>query len=178
MQDVDVGITMTHSWVSDVAITVSHGATSVTLFNHQCGSENDFTGTVWDDESGEPIACSSGHTGTFVSFSPLSAFDGMEASGDWTLTVTDTESGDHGSLSAWSLSFEISGIVASGDYDADGTVGLNDYQDLVSCMAGPVAAPNSTIPACVSTCLAAFDFDFDGDIDLADWSDFQLVFAP
>ncbi|MHC5111405.1 MAG: lectin-like protein [Planctomycetota bacterium] len=107
--DVNVGLTMTHTWVSDVVITVSHGDTSVTLFSNQCGNENNFTGTVWDDEADGPITCSSGHEGTFLPFSPLSAFDGMEASGDWIMTVEDTQGGDHGTWNAWTLSIGIAG---------------------------------------------------------------------
>jgi|GEM_PF-2709767 len=178
VQDVNVGMTLDHSWVSDVVITVSHGDTTVTLFSHQCGGENNFSGTVWDDEAGETIACTSGHVGTFQPFSPLSAFDGMEASGEWTMTVTDTESGDNGSWTSWSLSLELSGTVTGGDYNADGIVGLGDYLGLVACLAGPGATPNPPVAACASTCLAAFDFDFDGDVDLADCTAFLVAFAP
>jgi len=44
-------------------------------------------------------------SGTFIPGNPLSAFDGEDASGDWTLTIADQAGGDTGTLFNWSLKF-------------------------------------------------------------------------
>ncbi len=125
VQDVDVDITLTHTWVADLVISVAHLGTTVTLFNHQCGGEENFSGTVWDDEACCPIVCLDGHVGTFRPFGPLSAFDGLDAAGPWSITVTDTVSGDNGQLTQWSLHLTTGGE-PDNDLDNDGVLNACD----------------------------------------------------
>ena len=62
--------------------------------------------------------------------------------------------------------------VFGGDYDADGDADLDDFTNLVACMAGPGVAPDPPALECAQLCLDAFDADTDGDVDLHDYADF------
>ena len=96
--DVNVDVTLNHTYVADLAITVEHLGVTVLLFNHSCGSNDNFAGTVFDDEAAGTIQCSFGQVGTFRPAQPLSALDGLPVAGDWTLTVADTVGGDSGKI--------------------------------------------------------------------------------
>lgn len=59
-----------------------------------------------------------------------------------------------------------------GDFDDDGDVDLDDYANLVACLAGPGVAPEPADPQCAQFCLDVFDADADNDVDLYDYADF------
>ena len=63
---------------------------------------------------------------------------------------------------------------ASGDFDYDGDVDLEDYAGFVDCMAGPGQASNPTPPTTAQKCLAVFDIDADADVDLKDFAEFRI----
>jgi hypothetical protein len=67
--------------------------------------------------------------------------------------------------------------ISLGDFDADGSVGLNDFTAFADCLAGPNASLNPPDPECVQACLDAFDFDLDTDVDLDDFAAFQVACA-
>ncbi|MCH7814507.1 MAG: hypothetical protein IID40_10870 [Planctomycetes bacterium] len=67
--------------------------------------------------------------------------------------------------------------IGSGDFDADGSVGLPDFAAFVACAAGPGQSPTPPVPDCLDACLAAFDFDIDDDVDLWDYAAFQALFG-
>ena len=67
--------------------------------------------------------------------------------------------------------------VSGGDYDADGDVDLDDFTNLVACLAGPGAAPDPPASECVPLCLDAFNADADNDVDLYDYADFMNGFG-
>jgi len=82
----------------------------VTLLNRPGGNNNsgdNFTNTVFDDEATQPIAgVSSGNapfTGSFRPDQALSAFDGENQGGVWTLKVRDNAGSDTGTINSWSL---------------------------------------------------------------------------
>ncbi len=110
-----------HSWVGDLKFTlVSPGGTNVTFFdrpgvpasNFGCNSNN-LAALTLDDDGGFPsieTQCGAGDdaafpSGTFAPSNPLAAFDGQNASGTWTLNVSDNGTGDVGSVRAFSLVF-------------------------------------------------------------------------
>jgi subtilisin-like proprotein convertase family protein len=113
IKDLDVTIPqITHGWVGDLAIELSHteGSTTTTvkLANHPGGPDNegdDFVETVFDDEAAVNI--SSGAAPYTGSFRPqndeLSRFDGMNKQGTWTLRVRDLFEGDIGTLESWGV---------------------------------------------------------------------------
>ncbi len=106
--DVDVFIDITHTFLADLDIDVIHGGTTVRIMQDQCGA-NDNMQITFDDE-GTAIVCATPTVGTYIPFSPLSAFDGMNAFGDWTLNVFDDAGADQGTLVAWSVIIDGIGI--------------------------------------------------------------------
>lgn len=111
--DADVTLNVTHTWVGDLAFTVtSPMGTSVTIVDQPgepastFGCSGDDINATLDDEAGAPVetACSAAIPaigGSFTPNNPLSAFDGEDAQGMWTITVVDNAGGDTGTLNEW-----------------------------------------------------------------------------
>jgi subtilisin-like proprotein convertase family protein len=109
--DVDALVDITHNWDADLVLSLSHGGITVLLSNRQGGSGGaDYTGTVFDDEAAISIAegyAYAPYTGSFRPQEALAAFVNQDVFGDWTLTVTDSEAGDAGTLDNWALTAEV-----------------------------------------------------------------------
>jgi len=107
VSDMNVRINLLHTYDSDLSISLlSPAGTQVSLSNRLGGSGQNFTNTVFDDEAGTAI--SSGFapfTGSFRPSSALSAVDGQNLTGTWSLRVEDLANLDSGSLTSWSLEF-------------------------------------------------------------------------
>jgi subtilisin-like proprotein convertase family protein len=108
--DVNVDLGITHTWIGDLDVIIEHNGVSLSIWDRRCSSFDDIQATA-DDEGTETL-CSVVSAGpidsTFYSpevagLGPLSVFDGMDAAGDWTLTITDNAFGDPGTLDQWSL---------------------------------------------------------------------------
>ena len=109
--DVDIDVVLHHPALSDLVITVEHYGVEVTLWDHNCTGEQHLA-AIFDDEGGD-VLCTTPVVGhikptpypTFPQTStPLSAFDGMEFSGAWTIRVADmNENGMVGVLTHWSV---------------------------------------------------------------------------
>lgn len=107
--DVNVNLSsLSHSWDGDLLIQlISPTGTTVTLSANHGGSANNYIGTVFDDEASTSIAAGGApFTGSFRPDQLLSAFDGQDAFGTWTLRVADQAWMDTGSINAWGLSLE------------------------------------------------------------------------
>jgi subtilisin-like proprotein convertase family protein len=103
-----------HTWIGDLVVKLtSPSGTTVTLINSigsgDCASNNIFNTTL-DDSAANAIAgacpgnTSAGPlTGTFKPENPLSAFNGENPNGTWTLNVSDTTAIDTGSVRAYRL---------------------------------------------------------------------------
>jgi hypothetical protein len=80
--DVAVTVDISHTYVGDLVVTLSHGGRTVTLHAQEGGADDDLkkTFTVTD-------------------------FAGLARDGDWTLTVADRLADDVGTLNRWSLVF-------------------------------------------------------------------------
>lgn len=115
--DLDVALNISHTWVGDLIVTLTHGATTVTIVDRPgrstsgagC-SQNNFSGIVLDDDGlGGAIEelCTANLTSppSYTPSGALSAFNGMPVTGDWTLTVSDNAGADSGMLNSWSLNF-------------------------------------------------------------------------
>ncbi len=99
--DVNVGLNVSHTWPNDLEITLLHNGTSVILWNRACGNNDNFNITLSD---GSPnFTCVANMTGTYSPSQPLSAFNGLEANGVWTLQVRDGYQQDTGSVNSWSI---------------------------------------------------------------------------
>ena len=109
--DVDLLIDLEHSCTQDlVAVLESPSGTTVTVFDMSaypvCSS--DMENTILDDEASVVITSGrSPFTGAYRPTAPLSAFDGEDAAGVWTLIIEDRVNGDSGVLQSWSLDISI-----------------------------------------------------------------------
>jgi subtilisin-like proprotein convertase family protein len=113
--DLDVYINASHTYVGDLSFDLQHtgGAGPVTLMNQpNCDKPNiDVTvndegtdGNVQDACDTPPPAIAGNRVGgSPPSMTLLTAFDGDDLAGDWTLTVTDNEAQDTGTLHQWCL---------------------------------------------------------------------------
>jgi subtilisin-like proprotein convertase family protein len=117
--DLDVEIDISHTWISDLEVTVTspHG-TSVRLHNRTGDDSDDIVGTYDDDGSLTP-------DGPGV----LSDFNGESVNGTWTLYITDNASQDTGSLNVWNLKIVPEVVVVPCPWDTtnDGEVGTDDF---------------------------------------------------
>ena len=100
-----------HPFVRDLIITLRHQGVSDTLVNRLTtpagGSGANFIATTFDDDATGSIGRVSGsYTGAFRPLQPLSVFNGMDVDGPWILDIFDAQSGNTGTLEAWSLSID------------------------------------------------------------------------
>jgi len=195
--DVDVDLVVQHTWAGDVKIDIEHLGTVVTaieLMGHLlpdadgCGTDN--LNVIIDDEGpGGPIEtqCSltppaamsppnyTPESAPGVPYTPggLSAFDGMDPNGDWTISVSDGYDIDSGTLLSWSLHISYVGQVCQtggcncfGDLTGDGIVDGRDVKPFAACVAAGGAscpcgdmnhaggATSADVAAFVTACLS------------------------
>jgi subtilisin-like proprotein convertase family protein len=116
LDDLDIHLNLTHTYVGDLRLTLTHNSTTVSLLRNPnntggiCSGNNVFI--VFNDEAGTTVqtACiNSTNADAYsagASYRPheaLTAFDGAELNGTWTLRVTDTVATDTGHLVNWCL---------------------------------------------------------------------------
>lgn len=123
----DVDCAISHSWVGDLIIKVTppDGSPTVTIFDRPgvptsvAGCSNNNLGAILlNDEGGfpsvdaqgnpTPTACNTANlfpTGNFSPINPLSALDGENADGNWTINVSDNAGIDTGAVRRFSLVF-------------------------------------------------------------------------
>ncbi|MCI0580726.1 MAG: M36 family metallopeptidase [Chloroflexi bacterium] len=115
--DLNASVNMTHPWVGDLRMVLTHQntGTSVTIIDRPgvpastYGCSGDNIATTLDDEASAPVEnqCAGGTptiNGTFTPNQALSAFDGQSGNGTWVLTVYDHyTSADAGTLNSWSV---------------------------------------------------------------------------
>ena len=106
--DMNVYVSLTHTYMGDLSMTLTAPTGQViTLFNRRGGSADNMLGATFDDEAAVAITSGSPpYSGSFRPETPLSAFDGIEVTGDWTFTVRDNAGGDAGVLNEVRLIFE------------------------------------------------------------------------
>ncbi len=102
LTDIDVHVDLVHTWTEDLRMTLrSPDGTEVRLFTNR-GSVpafQDFNDTVFDDEAAAAISAGTPpFAGSFRPEEPLSAFDGIDSNGMWSLTIDDDFFGDYGYL--------------------------------------------------------------------------------
>jgi subtilisin-like proprotein convertase family protein len=186
ISDVDVTLDISHTYDADLtAYLISPTGTRVQLFSHVGGSGDDFSDTTFDDSALQSITAGSApFDDVFKPAEPLSAFNGENASGVWTLEITDSSAADDGSLNGWSLSIkgdELSTVTdAQGHYSFANLPPGTYYLDTVQFpdwtktqTAGPVALLPSQ--ALLSANIGERppylqgDFNSDGVVDAADF---------
>lgn len=111
LRDLNVFLGISHSFDGDLDVTLTHikSGTVVTLFTDVGGTDEGFM-VILDDEAGTDIGTANNPSDGPITgpFNPeeaalLTAFDGLDASGTWRLTMTDDAGGDIGTLFAWTL---------------------------------------------------------------------------
>jgi len=123
INDLNVDLEISHTRVGDLVVMISHGATTVTIIDRPgtpgpgCSADN-YEELFLDDEGTLPIETQCANNlmspPNYIPNNPLSAFDGMDAQGDWTITVKDVVNYQSGRLTEWSLHFN-SGPVLTND---------------------------------------------------------------
>lgn len=121
IDDVNVLINLTHTYVSDLLIKlVGPDGTEVLLANGLGGNGDNYTNTIFDDEAENSITTGNvPFTGTYSPQEPLAAFNGKQALGNWTLHITDMYNGDGGNLLNWSIDLCGDISMATGDLDSN-----------------------------------------------------------
>jgi len=154
--DLNVDLKVTHTWVGDLQVDITHLGTTVrvvdlmgqaTISGGGCGS-NDLDIILDDEGTGGPIDAQCNATApaavsppSFTPDNPLSAFDGVNPNGDWTITIVDTFQADVGTLTGWSLHFQNGASPCApscnckGDLDGNGLVNGRDINKFAQCVA-------------------------------------------
>jgi subtilisin-like proprotein convertase family protein len=140
ISDLNVAINVTHTYDSDLIISLKSPTGVVSTLSYRRGGSGDnFLSTIFDDEATKAI--SSGvapFTGSFKPETLLSAFDGLNARGVWTLTVEDKATYDKGSLKNWAISLTGASQTATTVKKLDG----EDAPVADAPAAEPIAAPS------------------------------------
>src|SRR5262249_47597386 len=108
ISDLNVKIHLSHNRDSDLYIHLrGPDGTDVVLANRRGGDGRDYWITVFDDEAATPLSAGQApFTGSFRPDGALSAFDGKNARGTWTLYVEDRAAGNTGVLHYFTLFIE------------------------------------------------------------------------
>lgn len=103
--EVSVSVDITHTYNGDMVVQLQHpnGTDVVSLWARTCNT-GQFSNIDVTFKDGEPVvACASPTVGFYAPASALSAFNGLDINGDWTLAMADFYNGDTGTLNDWSL---------------------------------------------------------------------------
>jgi subtilisin-like proprotein convertase family protein len=116
IKDLNVGLDISHTWVGDLVVTLTHDDTgTTTVLVDRPGRTVDGAGcsgndidAVLDDEAESAVEneCDGDAptiSGSFVPNESLSAFDGEGIAGSWTIHVFDHNAADEGTLDGWAL---------------------------------------------------------------------------
>ncbi|HRG21825.1 MAG TPA: S8 family serine peptidase [Saprospiraceae bacterium] len=124
--DVNVNnLNISHTFIDDLIISLkSPSGTQIVLMDRPCGSQDNII-INFDSESGNAYGsfpCPPTNNGTYQSFQPLTAFDGEDPNGTWTLIVQDLFNLDGGTINAWTLEIptQATSPVYYADTDNDG----------------------------------------------------------
>ena len=103
--DVNVTLNINHTRDQDLDVfLISPGGTRIELMTDVGGGGDNFIGTTLDDEAATPITSGSApFSGTYQPEGSLSAVDGEDAQGNWTLEVNDDKRRETGTLISWEL---------------------------------------------------------------------------
>ena len=94
---------LSHSFWSDLVISLTHGGTTSVLVSREGGSSNPNGTFTFDDSASKSATQINTSGGAFRPETALTAFNGTNSAGAWVLKVADTTWWDSGSLKSWSV---------------------------------------------------------------------------
>lgn len=102
--DINVNLDVTHSFLSDLEITlISPAGTKAVLISNSCGGNRDIHATFDDDADSFVCNTSPAINGRVKPLGALTTFKGESTFGDWILEVRDLSASDGGSINSFSL---------------------------------------------------------------------------
>lgn len=112
--DVNVGIDITHSWDSDLDITLtSPSGTIIQLTSDNGGQGDNYSGTIFDQQATNMVTAGTApFSGSYIPEGNLSNLNGQLSGGNWILTVTDDANDDGGTLNSFTLTICTQGNLA------------------------------------------------------------------
>jgi subtilisin-like proprotein convertase family protein len=111
--DLKVAVNISHPYAGDLIVTLAHNETSAVIIDqpgyptstYGCQGNGIIDVVLYDSASKqvENSNCTQDFLGYFSPNNTLSVFNSADASGTWSLTVSDNATGDVGSLNSWGL---------------------------------------------------------------------------
>ncbi len=103
IDNMTVSVDISHTYIMDLTILLtSPSGTTVTLYDQNCGNQDDIVATF--DDNGSNMNCNQMNSGsTYHPVGNLSDFAGENVNGTWTLFVSDGYNGDQGTLNTWTI---------------------------------------------------------------------------
>ncbi len=102
-----------HTWAGDLIVTLTHGATSVVIWDRlgvpasTFGNGDNFLGAYSFVDGGPALPETATGldipAGTYGTANSLAAFVGQDVNGLWTLNISDNASADTGTVHGWSI---------------------------------------------------------------------------
>ncbi|MBX3387034.1 MAG: proprotein convertase P-domain-containing protein, partial [Phycisphaeraceae bacterium] len=185
ISDFAVSVTMNHTFLADLHLSISNGVQSAFL-TRDSGGGNDVNGTYIFSDQGSialPAAGNLPPSGVYRASTTGSAlvnlnaiFAGEPFAGTWTLTIFDDATADVGTISAWALIFNGGSPVCDdvtppcpGDYNGDNVVDLADLLDFLGDWNPNLGQMGMGLPG---------DINGDNVVDLADLLEFLGDWNP
>lgn len=130
IQKVTVTVDISHTYINDLIVTlISPSGTQIQLMNRECANSANFqNASVTFDDFGIAVVCATipnpALSGIVLPEQPLSALNGQNSQGIWTLRVQDVFNQDGGVINSWSLTICSENAPASIDDVANLNFGL------------------------------------------------------
>ena len=142
--DLDISnLNISHTYLFDLSIyLVSPAGTWVTLLQNKCGGNKDIRIRFDDDSPYSTLPCPPINDEYYPPHNPLSAFNGENMQGTWTLRVNDGQQGDGGSINSWGLLFNsdcLGAEICNNGIDDDGDGYIDDGDS--DCVSGTCPYP-------------------------------------
>ncbi len=117
--DVNVTVNITHTWDSDLSISlISPTGTTIDLSSGNGGQGDNYTNTIFDQQATTVVTAGvPPYTGSFIPEGNLSLLNGQMSGGNWTIRVADTANLDGGTINSLSITI-----------CAQGTFSVNESQ--------------------------------------------------
>jgi serine protease len=159
LSDLNVKINVSHTYDSDLYVALrGPDGTEVILSYYRGGSGDNYSNTVFDDQATTAIRYGfAPFAGTYKPDQLLSAFNGKNAAGTWTLAIYDRATYDTGRINSWSLTVQSTSVTQIRTMDAEG-----DASPAAEVSSGSPAAFVGSPTAFVSSSAAFVGSSLDG----------------